>query len=51
MGVEGRGFIWRPDADSDDEKEEVQDFWGEKWRPGLCLVQHCRKDANGINNN
>lgn len=28
VGVEGRGFTWRPDADSDDDKEEVQDIWG-----------------------
>lgn len=30
VGTEGQGYIWRPAADSDDEREQVQDIWGEK---------------------
>lgn len=28
VGVEGEGYIWRPEADSDDEIEQTQDLWG-----------------------
>lgn len=28
VGMEGRGLIWRTEADSDDEKEQVKDIWG-----------------------
>ena len=30
VGTEGQGYIWRPEADSDDEREQMQDIWGEK---------------------
>ena len=33
VGVEGQGYIWRPESDSDDEREQVQDIWGEKSYP------------------
>jgi len=28
VGIEGQGYIWRPESDSDDEREQVQDIWG-----------------------
>ncbi|KAJ7337955.1 Translation initiation factor eIF-2B subunit epsilon [Desmophyllum pertusum] len=28
VGIEGQGYIWRPEADSDDEMEQAQDVWG-----------------------
>lgn len=28
VGSEGQGYIWRPDVESDDELEQVQDVWG-----------------------
>lgn len=30
VGVEGEGYIWRPEADDDDELEQAQDVWGKK---------------------
>ena len=30
VGSEGQGYIWRPEAGSDDEMEQIQDVWGEK---------------------
>lgn len=34
VGSEGQGHVWRPDVESDDEMEQVQDVWGE--RKYLC---------------
>lgn len=34
VGSEGQGHVWRPDVESDDEMERVQDVWGE--RKYLC---------------
>ena len=34
VGSEGQGHVWRPDVESDDEIEQVQDVWGE--RKCLC---------------
>lgn len=28
VGVEGEGYIWRPEAESDDEFERTRDVWG-----------------------
>lgn len=28
VGVEGEGYIWRPEAESDDEVEQTRDVWG-----------------------
>lgn len=28
VGVEGEGYIWRPEAESDDEIERTRDVWG-----------------------
>ena len=30
VGSEGQGYIWRPEAGSDDEMEQIQDVWGEE---------------------
>ena len=48
VGVEGEGYIWRPEAESDDEFERTRDVWGKnlfdlfvdmltKKLPGLSL--------------
>ena len=29
VGTEGQGFIWEAGGDSDDEREQVGDIWGE----------------------
>lgn len=36
VGTEGQGYIWRPETDSDDETEQVQDIWGEKSHHEPC---------------
>ena len=36
VGTEGQGYIWRPETESDDETEQVQDNWGEKSHHEQC---------------
>ena len=30
VGAEGKGYVWRAEAKSDDELEQAQDVWGKK---------------------
>lgn len=46
VGAEGEGYIWRSEAEFDDEMEQMRDVWGKDlfgllinvlWEQGSCL--------------